>query len=185
MKGSKLPESDLEVRPSKISGKGIFAKVDIKKGQTICFLSGERISFEEAIKRGNAGTENLSDSLQVGEEEYIDLDEFSRIFNHSCNPNSFIRGQSELIALRDIKRNEEITYDYSSTMDDNYRNASRSIWTNNCNCGAKNCRKSIDQFRELPRKIQDFYLKNRYAPDFILRKFRLSPRRSRMNASCG
>jgi hypothetical protein len=185
MQGNKLLKSNLEVRPSKISGNGVFTRIDIKKGQTIYFLSGERISLGEAIERANNRTENLSDSLQIGEDDYLDLDELSRIFNHSCNPNSFIRGRSELIAMRDIKRGEEITYDYSSTMDDNYKNASRSIWTNNCNCGDKNCRKSISQFRELPRKTQEFYLKNKYAPDFILKKFRLSHLRSHRTASDG
>jgi hypothetical protein len=163
--------TNLEVRHSSTSNEGVFTKTDIKKGQTIYFLKGEKISFEETISRVNSGREKAADTLQIDQEEYLDLDEFSRKFNHSCNPNSFIRGQSELVALRDIKRGEEITFDYSTTMDDNYRNASRSIWTNRCNCGAANCRKSIDQFRELPKRVQEFYLKNGFAPDFILKKF--------------
>ncbi|HVA82967.1 MAG TPA: SET domain-containing protein-lysine N-methyltransferase [Candidatus Aquilonibacter sp.] len=162
---------NLEVRDSKISGGGVFTKIKIDRGQTICNLEGERINLNEMINRVNQGAERGSDPLQTGDEEYLDLDEFSRTFNHSCNPNSFIRGKKELVALKKIEAGEEVTYDYSSTMDDNYKNASRGIWTNKCNCGSKNCRGSVDQFRLLTKKIREFYLENRYAPDFILKKF--------------
>lgn len=164
--------ANLMVKRSKISENGVFAKTNIKKGQSICFFKGERISLKEAVNRVNQGIERTAtDTLQIGQEKYLDLDNFARSFNHSCDPNCFIRGQCELVALRDIKKGEELTYDYSTTMDDNYKYASRSLWTNKCNCGAKNCRRSIDQFRTLPKRIQNFYLKNRFVPDFILIKF--------------
>lgn len=90
-----------------------------KKGQTICFLEGELCSLDEILKRVDEGKEEPSDPLGIDEEQYLDLNELSRTFNHSCNPNSFIKGKNELVALRDIKKGEEITFDYSTTMDDN------------------------------------------------------------------
>ncbi|MDE1828596.1 MAG: SET domain-containing protein [Candidatus Micrarchaeota archaeon] len=161
----------VKIGKSKISGKGIFATKDIRKGQLIFVMKGERITFKQMVKRVNQGAERGSDPLQIGAKTYLDLDEFSRVFNHSCNPNSFIRGKDELVSIRNIKSGEEITFDYSSTMDDNYQNASRGIWTNRCRCGATNCRGSVDQFRFLPKRRREFYLKNKYAPDFILKKF--------------
>jgi len=163
--------TNLEVKLSKISGRGVFTKIEIRKGQTICFLNGEKINLNEMVRRVNLGAEMGSDPLQTGDEEYLDLDDFSRSFNHSCNPNSFIKGKNELVALKNIGAGEEITYDYSSTMDDNYKNASRGIWTNKCNCGSPNCRGTVDQFRMLPKDVKEFYLKNSYAQDFILKKF--------------
>src|SRR3989344_6242177 len=103
-----------EVKKSKISGKGIFASKRIKKGQTICFLNGELCTLDEIIKKVNEGKEEPSDPLEIEDEQYIDLNEFSRTFNHSCSPNTFIRGKNELVTLRDIQLNEEITYDYST-----------------------------------------------------------------------
>lgn len=105
----------------------------------------------------------------------MDLDEISRTFNHSCDPNSFIKGKNELIALRDIQIGEEINYDYSTTMNDNEEKilkAGRKLWTCKCNCGAKSCRNIIDQFRTLPKKIQSFYVKNKLIPDFMLKHFK-------------
>jgi len=168
----KLPP--LIIKKSKISGKGVFASVDIKKGETICFLQGEEISLKEMIRRVDKGMENGSDPLGIGKELYLDLDELSRTFNHSCDPNAFIRGKNELVALRKIKSGEEINYDYSTTMNENKKKIEKSggvLWTCKCECGAKNCRKIIDQFRKIPLNIQKFYLKNKFAPDFILKEF--------------
>ena len=164
----------LEAKKSKISGKGVFAKEKIKKGQTIYFFDGEEIDLDELIKRCNQGIEAPSDPLQIDDEKYMDLDEFSRLFNHSCNPNAFIRGKNELVALIDIEKGKEITYDYSATMNDNeekIKKAGRSLWTCECNCKAETCRKIIDQFRKLPLKLQKVYLKNKFAAEHILKKY--------------
>jgi SET domain-containing protein len=167
----------LKVKSSKIAGKGVFTDIIIKKGQTIYFLEGELCSLEEILKRIDEGKEEPSDPLGVEEEKYLDLDKLSRQFNHSCDPNSFIRGKNELVALRDIKIGNEINYDYSTTMDENeekIKRAGRSLWTCRCNCGAENCRGTIDQFKTLPKDIQQFYIKNKFMPDFMLKKFRAS-----------
>ena len=164
-----------EIKKSKIAGKGVFALKKIAKGQTICFLTGELCTLDEIIKRCNEGKEEPSDPLGVEDEKYLDLDAVPRIFNHSCNPNSYIRGKNELVALKDIKNGEEITYDYSTTMNDNevkIKKAGRALWTCECNCGSKNCRGMIDQFKTLPKKIQNFYISNKFMSDFMLKHFK-------------
>ena len=146
---------NLKVKKSEISGNGIFTTTKIKKGETICFLEGELCSLDEIIKRVNEGKEEASDPLGIDDEQYLDLNDVSRTFNHSCNPNAFIRGKNELVALRDIRKEEEITFDYSTTMNDNEEKivkAGRSLWTSKCNCGANNCRGIIDQFKTLPKE---------------------------------
>jgi hypothetical protein len=137
-------------------------------------LWGERCSLEEILRRVDAGDEEASDPLGIADEEYLDLDELSRTFNHSCAPNAYIRGMSELVALRDIAKGEEITYDYSTTMDDNEKKivqAGRVLWTCECHCGSADCRGEIDQFKMLPVKLRRFYLEHAFAPDFILKKY--------------
>lgn len=167
--------SFIKIKKSKVSGNGVFATMNIKKGKTICFFDGEEISLQEMSDRVDAGLERGSDPLQIGDEVYLDLDELSRSFNHSCNPNSFIRGKNELVALKNIKQGEEITYDYSTTMSDNEEkiNATGSVlWTCKCKCLSKNCRGIVDQFKTIPKSRMNFYLKNNLVPDFILRKFK-------------
>ena len=161
-----------EIKRSTIAGKGVFAIQNIYRNKTITFLDGELCSLREIIKRVKEGDEHISDPLAVAEEEYIDLDEISRTFNHSCNPNAFIRGKNELVALKDIKKGQEITYDYSTTMSEDENKIKRlgwSLWNCVCHCGSPHCRGIIDQFETLPQNTRYFYLHNKLVPEFILR----------------
>lgn len=168
-------EAPYKVKKSKISGKGVCALKDIKKGQTICVLEGDVRSLDEIIKMANEGTEHPSDPLLVGNEKYLDLNEVSRTFNHSCDPNAYVKGRNKLTALKDIKKGEEMTFDYSTTMDDNeekIKKAGRVVWTCKCNCKSFKCRGIINQFKTLPRETQLYYLERRLMPDFMLKKFK-------------
>jgi len=158
-------------KKSKISGKGLFAKEEIKKGKTICFMEGDLIDIDEMIGRVDNDFEEGSDPLGVDYEMYIDLKEPFRSANHSCSPNAFLRKRNELVALKNIKKGEEITFDYSTTMNDNKEKielSGGSLWTMKCKCGSKNCRGIVDQFKNLPLEKQKYYIKNKFAPDFIL-----------------
>jgi SET domain-containing protein len=158
---------------SNISGFGLFATEDILPGQTICFMEGRKIIFSNGKEvnplKGkeweNDETIREGDLFQIKDNEYIILEEVYRCINHSCNPNTFIRGKNELVALKPIKKNEELTYDYSATMWE-----LEDKWEMNCNCKSKNCRKVIKQFYELPPEHQKRYIEQGAVQDHILAK---------------
>src|SRR5919106_366203 len=59
--------------------------------------------------------------------------EGSMIFsNHSCEPNTGVRGQIVFAAMRAIAAGEELTHDWATTDDDDYELT--------CRCGARSCR---------------------------------------------
>jgi hypothetical protein len=142
----------LKVRNTRKYGKGVFAEADIAKGRVIHILGGDTMTSHDLVQRVNSGQERIDDPLQVGRRTYIDLDDFSRSFNHSCNPNAGIRKRSELFALRDIRKGEEITYDYSATI-------APTVWQMECKCGAKNCRKTLGDVRNIPKRQLQKYQK--------------------------
>ena len=142
----------LKIRDTKKYGKGVFAGEDIKKREIIHILSGERMDLMELVEKINSDTENIDDPLQIGRRTYIDLDKISRTFNHSCNPTAGIRKVSEMFALRDIKKGEEITYDYSSII-------APTEWKMRCKCGHKNCRGLLRDILSLPKKQLEYYKK--------------------------
>ena len=53
--------------------------------------------------------------------------------NHSCEPNSSFNEEGELIALRDLEMEEEITYDYL------LHPVPASPWNFKCYCNASSC----------------------------------------------
>ena len=142
----------LKVRNTRRYGKGVFAEADIAKGRVIHILGGVTMTCHDLVQRVNSGKERIDDPLQVGRRTYIDLDEFSRSFNHSCNPNAGLRKRSELFALRDICPGEEITYDYSATI-------APTVWRMERQCGAKNCRKTLGDVRSIPKRQLQKYQK--------------------------
>lgn len=133
-------------------GKGVFAVENIKKGKIIYVLNGKRFDTMDMVKRINSDKENIDDPLQVGKRTYIDLDKISHAFNHSCDPNTGIRKRSEMFALRDIKKGEELTYDYSSVI-------APTEWKMKCKCNSKNCRKILGDILSLPKKQIEHYKK--------------------------
>ncbi len=86
--------------------------------------------------------------------------------NHSCDPNTYTKtnnGIRQVIAMRDIKEGEEITYDYSMNGDND--------GTFECRCGSAKCRKIYQgDFFKLPKELQIYYLP--YLDDWFKRKYK-------------
>lgn len=139
-------------------GIGVFAARRFKKGERILAFRGRPIDRQDPIHRTPEG----SNLLQVGADRYVYPRPNGLFVNHSCNPNAGMRGAVTLVALRNIARGEEIRFDYSTTMDENF-------WTMPCRCGDPCCRQIIQDFRLLPPELQQQYVAMRIVPDFILR----------------
>ncbi len=145
-------DKKLIVKNTKKYGKGVFAGRFIKRGEVIYLLSGERFTAKDFVAKIKSGKEYIDDPLQIGKRTYLDLDSLSRTFNHSCNPNSSLRKASELFAIRDINKGEEITYDYSLTI-------APTKWNMKCVCGSENCRGVLGDVLSIPKKQLNYYKK--------------------------
>jgi uncharacterized protein len=141
-------------------GLGLFAARDFQAGETIMRLRGPRFDREDPIHLCPQGA-NL---LQTGSRTYILLDPPGVYANHSCNPNAGIMGNRRLIAIRGIARGDEIRFDYSTTMDEEF-------WTMPCSCGDALCRGVIGDFKNLPPETRDIYLALGVVQRFIARKY--------------
>ncbi len=140
-------------------GKGVFAETELPKGEVIIYITGRIIDRKQNDGIYLAG----ENSVQVANDAYLDPTFPSVFLNHSCNPNAGIDPELRLIAIRDIVVDEEIRFDYSTSMLE--RN-----WTMKCRCGEPNCRNIIDDFDRLPRSVRDFYLDRQVVQDFIVDK---------------
>lgn len=154
-------------RKSKLHGVGLFASRDIKKGEVVLVVRGERIKFlidnSNKAKIAELNWFGLSKNTWIGVSNNL-----CDFINHSCNPNVGIKGKVTLIAINDIKKEEEITLDYSL-------NESDIFWSMRCNCGNKNCRKVIKSIQFLPKETFKKYKK--YIPSYfqaIFSKFNIS-----------
>ena len=160
----------LLVKKSRIQGNGVFTTKKIPKGTKICTLRGTVFQLKDLKKHSN----NFMDPLQIDFTKYIQLNELYRTINHSCKPNTGIRGKNTLFALTTVALGKEITYDYSTTMWEDEKLVNTLLHlplvTMKCNCHTKNCRKIIKQFYQLPTKLQQKYFTLNAVPDFIARQ---------------
>ena len=136
----------MEVRPSGIHGRGVFALVDIAAGQRVCEYVGERISQDEADERydDDAMEHHHTFLFTVDDETVVDGARYgndARFINHSCAPNcrSVIEGGRIYIdALADIPAGTELTYDYRLERPGRWQQSWYRLYA--CQCGAPTCR---------------------------------------------
>jgi SET domain-containing protein len=108
-------------RRSAISGWGVYATHPIKEDTRIVEYKGELVSQEEAWRREQrylprqriwlftVNTRWARDAAVGGN--------VARYINHSCNPNCYVEIFGHhiwIIASRDIRKGEELVYDYNT-----------------------------------------------------------------------
>ncbi|HEY2951594.1 MAG TPA: SET domain-containing protein-lysine N-methyltransferase [Verrucomicrobiae bacterium] len=124
----------IRVQESPIHGWGGFATVSVRRGTRVIEYVGEKIDKHESNRRLSLDNQFI---FFLGEDLNLDgsVDwNRARFLNHSCAPNcdaELIDGRVWIIANRDIRAGEELTFNYGYDLDD-YR-------AHPCRCGAPNC----------------------------------------------
>ena len=111
-------------RPSKIDGFGVFTKKFIPAKREFYKIPLDKI-YNKPIPR----------CARIADDKYVDDDEVLNWINHSCDPNAILdinRPDPALVAIRNIKSNEEITVDYDNTEIRGVKII--------CTCGSESCR---------------------------------------------
>ncbi len=97
------------------SGLGLFATAPIEKGAFIVEYSGRRISNAEAERLEKRGSRYMYEINSRWTVDGSSRRNIARYANHSCRPNAesdVVKGTVILRAIKKIKPEEEITYDY-------------------------------------------------------------------------
>lgn len=127
------------MKGNSIAGFGIYANRPIRKGE-IVFRGEEkahRIVTKRHVEKHWSEEQKLNFrryAYAISEEVFVLWDEDPSEWapqNHSCDANTGVDGLN-VVALRNIKKNEELTLDYSRFLDENMESFE-------CRCGADNC----------------------------------------------
>lgn len=153
---------NLEVRKSKTAvGKGVFACKDFKKGQIVAVAKGKIIKIDPKKEDPVEGDYIMG----IDKNTWIEInDGLIQYLNHSCDPNLGIKGRVTFVALRNIKKDEELNFDYSITEEDlNWEMKNLEPKT------TKNYRPIIKSIQSLPFNIYKKYLP--YIPGYFKRVY--------------
>jgi SET domain-containing protein len=139
-----------EIHESPIHGRGGFAVRPIPKGTRIVEYTGERVSHKEANRRYNDAVMKRHHTFlfTIDEKTVVDAGvggSDARFINHSCEPNCEAVIEDDRIfieALRNIRRGEELFYDYAYEVDEPLDpETARARYP--CRCGTPSCRGTI------------------------------------------
>ncbi len=121
-------------------GRFQIAESDISKDELLVVFGGHILTLEEVnslqpeIQHFHYQISETP-NLFFGPSKFVEL-ENGEFFNHSCTPNSGFKSAIHLIAMRDIRKGEEITFDYAICM-------TLDGWKMECSCESEKCRKII------------------------------------------
>jgi SET domain-containing protein len=159
MNNSKINSDKFIVKKSEISGKGLFATQRIQKGDIIYEIEGHIHEFHS-----EDDTWSMPHAVSYDKNKWINPLPTNplRYTNHSCNPNSAVIEKIEginkkklyLIALKNIKSEQEIVFDYSLCEED------PETVMGKCRCGNKNCRGEITPIHNISNKIIEKHKKH-------------------------
>jgi len=139
--------SKVEILEKPGYGNGLYAKKPIKKDEFIGSFKGKIYRAERATL---LPPEAINHAMQISEKEYsLPKDPTITMANHSCDPNSGIRGIFDIVAMRDINAGEEITWDYEMS--------EKSDWRLDCSCGSRNCRGIIGTYENMLEAVREKY----------------------------
>lgn len=138
---------------SPIHGTGVFSAAHSSPGEIILRIDDFRVVTDaDPLVPAEGELEHHCDYLAGGKVVLMQSPE--RSINHRCDPNAYIRtiaGDRYVVALREIRPGDEITYDYCINGDGDTE------WA--CLCGSLACReRHLSGFFHLPDEVRARYL---------------------------
>ena len=136
-----------KLKKSKVHGIGIVALKNISKKTNVIEYIGEKISKKEGDRRSSERIKKYLNKENEGSVYIFELNKKydidgspmynnARYINHSCNPNcevDIIDNKIWIIAIKNIKKGEELSYDYGYVFDkDDFKE-------HVCKCASKKC----------------------------------------------
>ena len=125
-------------KKSGINNLGLFAGRDIKKGEKVIEYKGRKLTHKQVEEDDRFDNSKAIYLFTLNERYVLDGDtktNTAKYINHSCDPNcevDIIKGKIWIIAIKDIKKGDELSYDYGFGYDADFRQFP-------CKCGSKNC----------------------------------------------
>ena len=163
----------IEIRPSPIEGKGMFASAPIKQGEVVNIWGGAVLLTEDDIAGNQAKKWQAKGYVwaTIGEGLYLarllreDEEDLTNFINHSCDPNVWMQDEVTLVARQDIAVGQELTIDYAL-----FEGTEDWVSPWKCHCGSELCRGSHTGTAWRRKELQIRY-RNHFSP-FICERIR-------------
>lgn len=144
---------NLETRPSKVAGTGLYViNEPMAAGTVILYVPGDYVKYtwkeiqefspEEQDFFTHISGQVDEDLFEGGKSEKDLEDDYSFLWNHSCDPNCWFINDEVMVARRVIQVDEELSYDYITSEEQRSLDL-KGFTGNKCLCGASTCRGTV------------------------------------------
>lgn len=144
--------SDFTIK-TKEGSQGLYSNKYFDVGQIVLRFDGMPIIKQELNYFPADEQINL---LQIGYNIYLNLKDHNSYFiRHNCNPNCIVKittNKAFLVAIKPIQSYDELTFDYSTTSDED-----KTTFSMPCDCSQFYCRKLISGYHSMPNDKKDYY----------------------------
>lgn len=151
-------EQNIEAKNRLPYGKSLFALKDFKKDEVVFVAYGAIVT--------KATDYTIPIDWEVLIEPRIPVENICQYVCHSCEPNLGIKQRSLFVAMKNIKKGEEVTIDYAMIgyeYGDELSEEGRV-----CKCYKPACRGMLGSYKELPEELKEKY--EGYISDYLLEK---------------
>jgi SET domain-containing protein len=129
---------DVEVGPSDVAGRGLFARVDLPADTVVSRLGGTLVDTGE-LRRLLAASTSYVDTVVVDADVHLLLapGNDNRFGNHACDPNLGWVDEFSLATLQNVPAGGELFHDYAmSTVEPDF--------VLRCHCHSYRCRQMVE-----------------------------------------
>ncbi len=146
---AKQKDLPFEIRKSPLQGRGAFATRRIPAGTRLIEYTGQRLTQSQADLRYPDDDIGRHHTFLFSIDDDVVIDAAvrgnkARFINHSCDPNCDAMVDDSRLwieTIRDVKRGEELAYDYAYELEERHGPAVKRRYP--CHCGSANCRGTI------------------------------------------
>ena len=128
--------------------KQTYPIMDVRALQTLGYKAKSEKEFNKMSK--NEKIDFLEHAYRRKDGSFLEPCDEAKFLNHSCNSNILDTGKGFDIAVRNIKKGEEATYDYRVFYDD---------LNMPCSCGEVNCCKIVTCKHPVPKELEQLWSK--------------------------
>ncbi|MBT4722875.1 SET domain-containing protein [Candidatus Falkowbacteria bacterium] len=140
------------LKDTKRYGKSIFTNQSIKKDKVIFTIQGPTVKIPSIY------------TVPIDHDLYIDPSSPGKFLNHSCEPTCGIKNKTQVVAMNNLQKDDEITIDYAMIVpqyDD--KKLKQNI---TCHCGSKKCRGEFGSYKTLSPNLKQKY--RDYISDYLI-----------------
>ena len=125
-------------KKSGINNWGLFSGRNFNKGDKVIEYKGKPYTHKQVEEDNRFDNSKAIYLFTLNKKTVLDGDiksNTAKYINHSCDPNcevDIIKGKIWILAIKDIKKGDELSYDYGFGYDEDYKQF-------RCKCGSKNC----------------------------------------------